>query len=101
MKLHVSTNEVNVTPDIEELLDKKFTPKLEKFLNRYPDDTCKASLRLSTAERWGFTAICDLDIPGENIHAESKHKQLASAITTLANELTERLRKKKEKAQRN
>ena len=101
MKLHISTHEVVLTPDIEEVINKKFAPKVSKFLTHYPDDSVHIDLLLAKGDRWGFKVSCEMDLPGENIHAEASHKELAFAITDLAKELHERLRKKKEKSLNN
>src|SRR3989304_8915685 len=97
MKLHISTKDVVLSPDVEKAIHKKLVGKIEKFLTHYDSDSVLLELVLSKGERWGFVVSCDLDIPRENIHAEEKHKELLFAITALAKEISDRLRKKKEK----
>ena len=98
MKLHVSADDVELTPEIEEIVNKKLIEKIEKFFVRYPEDTVTLKLFIKKGARWGFVVKCDLDIPGENIHSEEKHKELEYAVVALSHELVRRLRKKKEKA---
>jgi ribosomal subunit interface protein len=98
MKLHIATEGFGLTPEIREIVDKKFSPKLQKFFKRYPQDTISIRLLIKKRPRWGFRVKADLDIPGENIHAEEVHKELAYAIVALAKEVARRLQKQKEKA---
>lgn len=98
MKLHISAKDVNLTPDIEEAIEKKLTKKVNKFLKHFDDDAVSLELILKKGDRFGFNVRCELDLPGENIHAEESHKELIYAITALSKELQQRLRKNKEKS---
>jgi ribosomal subunit interface protein len=98
MKLHISTKEVSLTPDIEEIIEKKLKAKIDKFVGHYDDDAVNLKLFLGKGDRFGFKIKCELDLPGENIHAKAEHKELAFAITALAADISRRLRKKKEKS---
>lgn len=95
MKLHVSTEAFELTPEIREVIDKKFTSKLIKFFKRYPSDSVVAQLLLKKRTRWGFRVRCELDIPGENLHAEEVHRELEYALVALAKEMARMLQKQK------
>ena len=98
MKLNISTSEVKLTPDIQEVIDKKFTPKLEKYLHNVDPDLKEGNLRLSYGDRFGFKAKFEMTLPGNIVVvAEEEHKELAFAITALAKEVARRLRREKEK----
>jgi len=99
MKLSIATDDIELTPRVKTVIENKFLPKIQKFFKDLPDDTTAVKLMLKRHERWGYQVRCDLDIPGQNIHAEEVHKELTYAITALAKEIENRLRKKKEKAQ--
>jgi ribosomal subunit interface protein len=99
MNVNIATDGVELTPRVKAIIDKKFLPKLNKFFKDSPNDSITVQLMLKTHERWGYSARCVLDIPGKNIHAEQVHKELTYAITALAKEIENRLRKKKEKEQ--
>lgn len=98
MKLHIATEGLELTPEIEEIIEKKLTPKLQKFFKKYPEDSIGINLFLKKRSRWGFRARVELDIPGQNIYAEESHKELTFAITALSRELARRLQKHKELA---
>lgn len=97
MKLHLASDEVEITPDIEEVIEKKLLKKISRLLKRYPEDSVTMDLIINTGSRWGFRVKCSLGLPGQNIHAEEKHKELEYAIVALSKELQRLLRKKKEK----
>lgn len=98
MKLNISTNEVKLTPDIKEIIENKFTPKLEKYLHNVDPDLQEGNLILSYGDRFGFKAKFEMSLPGnKKIYTEEEHKELAYAITALAKEVSRRLRKEKEK----
>lgn len=97
MKVHTSSQGVEITPEIEEIIEKKLISKVKKLVARHPEESVNLRLMIETGTRWGFRVKCDVDIPGENIHAEEKHKELEYALVALAHELQRRLRKKKEK----
>lgn len=97
MKLHLASDEIEITPDIEEVIEKKLLNKISRLLKRYPEDSVSMDLMINTGSRWGFRVKCRLDLPGQNIHAEEKHKELEYAIVALSKELQRLLRKKKEK----
>jgi len=101
MNLHISAKEVELTSDISEIIEKKLKLKLEKLLKHYPEDSTSAQIFIQKGERWGFKVKAELDIPGENVHAEASHKELVFALTALADELATMLRKKKERAKNN
>lgn len=101
MILHISAKEIELTPDISETVEKKLKLKLEKLLKHYPEESTSAQIVIQKGERWGFKVKAELDIPGENIHAEASHKDLTFALTALTDELTTMLRKKKERALNN
>lgn len=98
MKLHISAKDIELTPDIEDEIDKKLVRKVNKFLSHFDDDAVNMELVLGKGDSFGFRVRCELNMPGENIHAEESHKELFYAITALASELQRRLRKKKEKS---
>jgi len=97
MRVHISTKDVLLTPDVKTAIQNKLVRKINKFFARYDDDSVNLNLFLIKKERFGFNVKSRLDIPGRNIHAQKTHKELLYAITALASELTNRLRKKKEK----
>lgn len=97
MKLRLASDEIQITPELEEVIQKKLLNKISRLLKRYPEDSVSMDLVIKAGSRWGFVVKCRLDIPGENIHAEEKHKELEYAIVALSEELQRLLRKKKEK----
>lgn len=98
MKVDIFANNIDLTDDIYELVQKKLTSKLSKFLKKYDDDLLSTRLTLSKDSRWGFTAKLEMNIPKHGkLYAESKHKELAYAVTDLREEVDRRLRKIKEK----
>lgn len=97
MKLHISSDGVEITPEIEEVIDKKLVSKIQRLVSRYSEDSVTLRLMIRTGARWGFRVKCDIDLPGENVHAEEKHKELEYALVSLAKQLQQILRKKKEK----
>lgn len=99
MKLSIAANDIELTPKVKAVIDNKFTPKIEKFLKGEDNDSASIELMLKRHDRWGYLASCNLDIPGQNLYAQEVHKELTYAITALAKEIENRLRKKKERAQ--
>lgn len=98
MKLHIATEGLELTPEVREIVAKKFSQKITKFFKRYPEDAAKVRILIMKRARWGFKVKCDLDIPGENIHAEEVHRELVFAVVALAKEVAHRLQKQKEKS---
>ena len=98
MKLHIATEGFELTPETREVIDKKFSPKLVKYFKRYPEDTVTTRILIKKRTRWGFRVRCDLDIPGQNLHAEEVHRELEYALVALAKELSRSLQKHKEKS---
>lgn len=97
MKLHTSSQDVEITPEIEDVIEKKLITKVSRLVKRYPEEAVQMRIMITKGERWGFKVSADIDLPGDNIHAEEKHKELEYAIVALAKELQQILRKKKEK----
>lgn len=98
MKLHIAAEGLELTPEIREVVTKKFSMKISKFVKKYPEDAVKVRMRIKKRARWGFRVRCDLDIPGENIYAEETHKEVSFAVSALAKEVAQRLQKQKEKS---
>ena len=90
MKLQIFAKDIDLTDNIKELVEEKFTQKLQKFFNG-KEDTSRLTLRHGA--RWGFR----VKFEAGKIFAEHKHKELRSALVGLADEVTAILRKEKEK----
>lgn len=99
MKLFVTTEGFELTPETREMIDKKFSPKFVKYFKKYPEDAVAVRILIKKRTRWGFRVKCDLDIPGQNIYAEEVHRELEYALVALAHELARKLQKQKEKTQ--
>ncbi len=99
MKVLIATEEIQLTPDVNDLVQKKLNEKLDKYVNGIPEDVKEARVQLIRDSRWGFRVTFDLSLPGKkHIHAEEKHKELPAAITLVSEEAEKQLRKIKEKA---
>lgn len=98
MKVHIASEGLEITPEIQDVIEKKLFVKLKRLLSRYPEDSVVLNLMILKGSRWGFIAKCKIALPGADIHAEEKHKELQFAIVSLSKELQLLLRKKKEKA---
>lgn len=98
MKLLISTEEVTITPDISEIVDKKLSKGLDKYLQSVDVDTREANVHIAKGVRWGFTVKFDMDLPGgQHVHVNEKHKELPFAISAVASEVKRSLRRYKEK----
>lgn len=98
MKLQISTEEVTLTEDIEEIIDKKLNKALDKYLSSIDIDNRDANVLIAKGVRWGFTVKFDMDLPGgHHIHINEKRKELPFAISAVSTEVKRALRKYKEK----
>jgi len=98
MQMNVATDGVLLTPDIDELVQKKLNQKLDKYLSHLPSDTKQAEVRLKRQSRWGFKVTFDVTLPGgKHIHAEEINKELNAAITIVSEEAERQLRREKER----
>lgn len=98
MSLNVSTNDVELTDKLLDLLHEKLDNEINKYLQNYPEDIKRAEINIKRDSRWGFSVTFDLNVPGqERIFAETKEKELHSAINKLRADISRQLRKYKEK----
>lgn len=90
MKLQIFAKDIELTDSLQEMIDKKFVAKLQKFFNGKEENT---RLTLRHGARWGFR----VKFEAGKIFAEHKHKELRSALVGLADEVSSILVKEKEK----
>lgn len=91
MKLQIFPKDIELTENINDLVDKKFVSKIEKFFKKNDDENLRLTLEHGT--RWGYRAKFEAG----KIFVETKHKELRSAIVELAEDVVRILRREKEK----
>lgn len=97
VKLIISSDGVDLSPDIEKLLQRKLNQKLEKYIKGHAPDTKEARITIERRSRWGFKVTFRLGLPDKKyIHAEEVNKELSAAITIVSEEAERQLRKIKE-----
>lgn len=97
MRLSFWFDRVSSEGDIKKKIGKKIAG-LDKYLKHVSSDLRAAVVRLSKGERWGYKVKVDLKIPGRDVVAEGKDKEILTAVDQVINKLQQGLKKKIGKA---
>ncbi len=93
MRVKFWFNGVSNEGDIKQKIAKKIAG-LDKYLKHVSSDLRQSIVALSKGERWGYKVKVDLKIPGRDVVAEGKDKQLLTAVDQVINKLQQGLKKR-------
>lgn len=96
MRLAFRFEGVSSEGDIKNKIAKKIAA-LDKYLKHVSSDLRQGMVNLARGERWGYRVKVDLKIPGKDVVAEGRDKELLTAVDQVINKLQQGLRKKIER----
>lgn len=98
MRINIESKDVKITEYTKKYILQKLGTDLDRLIKRLPDDVKVADVLIKSGTRWGYTVSFSMVLPKkEHIFAETKHKDLVTAVNLLKDELQEVIRRYKEK----
>lgn len=99
MNVQITHEKFEFTPEIKEMIDKKFTAKLDQLLIDYNEEMKTATMHIERDKYGKYEANFDMKLPGKKggiIFAKNNHKLLITTIVGLREEVEKQIKKYKE-----
>lgn len=96
MRLQFFLDRVSGEGDLKSKVSKK-VGQVEKYLRHVSRDLRQGFVKLSKGERWGYKVKLGVKIPGSELVAEARDKNLLSAIDEASHKLAREVRKRMDK----
>lgn len=97
MNVKIRARNVEVTPEIKEMIEDKFVSKIEILLPHFAPDMKVANFDLDRDKYGVYVTKFDISLPGKggNIFSENKHIDLVGAVTGLRDQVEKQIEKYK------
>ncbi len=96
MNIQIIGDNIEINKEIKDIVNDKLATDLEKYLKNFDEDMKNATVKIMKGKAWGYKVNFNMWLPGkEHIFAETKHKNLTSAIVELREKLEIQIKKYK------
>ncbi len=97
MKVQVTSRNLVVNESIKEIINNKFTIKIEKLLKKFNNDIKRGVLFIQRDKNGQYIVKFDITLPGKNgnIYSINTHIDLVAAITGLREQLEQQIKRYK------
>ncbi|MGI5840662.1 MAG: ribosome hibernation-promoting factor, HPF/YfiA family [Patescibacteria group bacterium] len=97
MNILITGDNVDITPEIKELVDEKIDTKLDPHLAHFAPEIKTAALKISRQTKTGnFEVNLDMMLPGKmHVYAKAANSRLDSALIDLREQIERQIEKYK------
>jgi ribosomal subunit interface protein len=99
MNIQINGNNLEISQKIRDLIDKRFSSKLDKLLTRFNDEIKTAFLSIEKDKYDKYHAQFNMTLPGgskeSEIYAQNQHETLLTTITGLREQVEKQIKKYK------
>ena len=98
MNIEINGVNLDITPEIKDMVDKKLSHKLDQLLVNFSKESKMGFLHLEKDKYKHFHAKFDMALPGQDGHlfAKSENIELVSAIVNIREQLEKQIKKYKQ-----
>lgn len=97
MNLNVEADKFELTDELKDIINKKFTTKIDRLLSHFNEEIKTASLHLIQDKYGKYKATFDITLPGKDghIYSQNYHEDFIATITGLREQIEKQIQKYK------